>query len=209
MLVTRGRGSRYLNWGWIILRVLVGLSLVTVLFLSQRFWYRAIWRVTSHWGRRWLRVGVRLMYLAGLLGIILTIADSLRQDHGRLLPNHSPVASFTGLWFASALFAYLAVKAVHAIEWLWHRFRKPAPKDPSQLRRCTACDRGRFRARSLAPHLLPHCQRRGRGRAVSRRDVWLCRRTPALRSSPHRNSHHQSALRNWMAWRSSSSATSI
>ncbi len=106
---------------------------MTVLFLSQRFWYRAIWRVTSHWGRTALRVGVRLLYLVGLIGIIFTIADSLRQDHGRLLPNHSPLASFTGLWFASALFGYLAVKAVHALEWLWHRFYKPVPKDASQL----------------------------------------------------------------------------
>ncbi|HUI51479.1 MAG TPA: metallophosphoesterase [Terriglobales bacterium] len=110
----------------------MGLSLVAVLFLSQRFWYRAIWRVTGHWGRSTLRVIVRLLYLGSLLAIILTIADGLRQDHGRIMPNHSPLASFTGLWFASALFGYVAIKAVHAIEWLWHRFHQPAPKSPSQ-----------------------------------------------------------------------------
>ncbi len=118
-----------MNWGWIILRVLVGLSIVTVLFLSQRFWYRAIWRVTGHWGRTALRVGVRLTYLGSLLAIILTIADSLRQDHGRVIPNHSPLASFTGLWFACALFGYVAIKGVHALEWLWHHFHKPAPAE--------------------------------------------------------------------------------
>jgi len=122
-----------LNWGWILLRVLVGLSLVTVLFLSQRFWYRAIWRVTGHWGRTSMRVAVRLLYLAGLLSIIVTVSDNLRKDHGRLLPDHSPLASFTGLWFASALFGYLAIKAVHAIEWLWHRYHRPAPADLSKL----------------------------------------------------------------------------
>jgi uncharacterized protein len=115
------------------LRVLLGLSIMAVLFLSQRFWYRALWRVTGHWGRTVLRVGVRLLYLSGLILIILTIADNLRQDHGRLLPNHSPVTAFTGLWFASALFGYAAIKVVHAIEWLWHRFHKPAPKLASQL----------------------------------------------------------------------------
>src|SRR5215472_15300727 len=125
-------GVSDLNWGWLILRVFAGLSIVTVLFLSQRFWYRAIWRVTSHWGRTTLRVAVRLLYLGSLLAIILSVADSLRQDRGRLMPNHSPLASFTGLWFASALFAYVAVKAVHAIEWLWHRFHKPAPADLSK-----------------------------------------------------------------------------
>ena len=132
MLDLRSRGSSHLNLGWILLRVLVGLSLVAVLFLSQRFWYRAIWRVTGHWGRSTLRVIVRLLYLGSLLAIILTIADGLRQDHGRIMPNHSPLASFTGLWFASALFGYFAIKAVHAIEWLWHRFHQPAPKSPSQ-----------------------------------------------------------------------------
>ena len=116
-----------MNWGWLLLRAGIALSLVTVLFLSQRFWYRALWRMTGHWGRTTLRVGVRLLYLAGLLLIIGTIAESLRQDQGRFLPSHSPITSFAGLWFASALFGYVAIKAVHAIEWLWHRYHKPAP----------------------------------------------------------------------------------
>ena len=122
-----------MNWGWILLRTAIGLSLVTVLFLSQRFWYRALWRVTGHWGRTTLRVGVRLLYLTGLLLIIITIADNLRQDHGRFLPTHSPITSFAGLWFASALFGYVAIKLVHAIEWLWHRFHKPVPQAASKL----------------------------------------------------------------------------
>jgi len=122
-----------LNWGWMFLRLAMGLLIMTVLFLSQRFWYRALWRVTGHWGRTTLRVGVRLLYFAGLLLIIFTIADNLRQDQGRLMPSHSPIASFTGLWFASALFGYAAIKLVHAIEWLWHRFHKPAPRQDSKL----------------------------------------------------------------------------
>jgi hypothetical protein len=87
-----------LVWTWFLLRVLIGLSIVTVLFLSQRFWYRALWRVTGHWGRTTLRVGVRVLYLAALLLIVVSIADSIRQDHGRLLPNQSPVTTFAGLW---------------------------------------------------------------------------------------------------------------
>ena len=106
---------------------------MTVLFLSQRFWYRALWRVTGHWGRTTLRVGVRLLYLSGLLLIIVTIGDNLRQDHGRMLPTHSPITSFAGLWFASALLGFVAIKAVHAIEWLWHRLHKPVPQQVSKL----------------------------------------------------------------------------
>ncbi len=120
-------------WSWILLRATIVLGIMVLLFLSQRFWYRALWRVTGHWGRTALRVGVRLMYLTGLLLIIATIADNIRQDHGRILPNHSPVTAFAGLWFASALFGYLAVKAIHGLEWVWHRFQKHAPKDLSKL----------------------------------------------------------------------------
>src|ERR1700676_1268001 len=132
-LIESSRGSQTLVWSWFLLRVLIGLSIVTVLFLSQRFWYRALWRVTGHWGRTTLRVGVRVLYLAGLLLIITTIADNIRQDHGRLLPNQSPVTTFAGLWFACALFGYLAIKVVHGVEWLWHRSRKPVPQDASKL----------------------------------------------------------------------------
>lgn len=109
-----------------MLRGGIVLGLMTMLFLSQRFWYRALWRVTANWGRMPLRVGVRLLYLAGLVLIIVTITDNLRMDRGRLLPSHSPVASFAGMWFLSALAGYLFIKAVHGVEWIWHRMRKPS-----------------------------------------------------------------------------------
>ena len=109
-----------MSWSYFLVRTGLAIAVLTVLFLSQRFWYRALWRVTSNWGRVWLRMGVRLLYLFGLVLIILTIADGLRQDHGRILPLHAGLTSFMGLWFLSALGGYICVKAVHAIEWAWH-----------------------------------------------------------------------------------------
>jgi predicted MPP superfamily phosphohydrolase len=123
-----------LIWSWILLRSGIGLTILALLFFSQRFWYRALWKVTANWGRLWLRIGLRLLYLVGLLLIITTLADNLRPDHGRILPNHSPITAFAGLWFVSALAAYFCVKSVHGVEWLWHRFGKsscptqPVPK---------------------------------------------------------------------------------
>lgn len=121
-----------MNWTWLLLRIGVGLLLMGLLFLSQRFWYRGLWRVTANWGRLPLRVGIRSIYLLGWVVILLTLTDTIRQDHGRILPNHSPAAAFAGLWFASALAGYLAVKGVHAIEWFWHRFFK-APTVSSSI----------------------------------------------------------------------------
>jgi predicted MPP superfamily phosphohydrolase len=109
------------NLGWFLLRGAVVLTIVALLFLSQRFWYRALWRVTSNWGRVWLRVGLRLAYISGWVLFIVAATDVFRQDHGRILAHRSNIEAFAGLWFASALAAYGAVKAVHGLEWLWHR----------------------------------------------------------------------------------------
>jgi uncharacterized protein len=125
-----------LNWGYFLLRAVVALALLAILYLSQRFWYRALWRVTSNWGQTWLRVGVRLLYGLALLLCIITISDGFRMDHGRILPQHNGIGGIMGLWFVAALGGYLFIKVVHAIEWAWHKYRQPAPlpaeKSPSQ-----------------------------------------------------------------------------
>jgi predicted MPP superfamily phosphohydrolase len=118
-----------LSWSYILMRSGLAVLALSLLYLSQRFWYRALWRVTSNWGRVGLRTGVRFLYLTGLILFIVTITDALRQDRGRILPAHSTFITFVGLWFVSAFAGYVCVKAVHAVEWAWHRLRKPAPKE--------------------------------------------------------------------------------
>lgn len=108
-----------LNWTWIIARSVIGLSILALLFLSQRFWYRGIWRVTANWGSQILRVSVRLVYVTMLLLIIAATADSFRMGHGNIIPRGTMLAVFAGLWFFSALFAYLAVKIVRALDRIW------------------------------------------------------------------------------------------
>ena len=110
-----------MSLAWIFLRSGAVCLVLTILFLSQRFWYRALWRVTSNWGRIWLRWGVRLLYISGLVLIILAVADNLRQDRGRIVPDRSGIASFAGLWFLSALGAYLCVsKGMKELRGLHH-----------------------------------------------------------------------------------------
>jgi uncharacterized protein len=117
-----------LNWSWFLLRALTATGILTILYLSQQFWYRALWRVTSNWGRVSVRMGARIMYLAGLVVILLTFSDGLRPDRGRIIPAglHTTITTFVALWFASALAGYLCVKAVHTIEWAWHKLHRPA-----------------------------------------------------------------------------------
>ncbi|HEV1995196.1 MAG TPA: metallophosphoesterase, partial [Candidatus Acidoferrum sp.] len=118
-----------MNWGFLLLRIVIGLSILTLLFLSQRFWYRALWRVTSHWGRVTLRVGARLAYIVLLLLTIVTMAQGLVFGHGGFARQSSAMTVITGLWFFSALFAYLAVKTVHGLERLWHLLHAATAKN--------------------------------------------------------------------------------
>jgi predicted MPP superfamily phosphohydrolase len=108
---------------WLFVRIAISSCLLLVLFLSQRFWYRSLWRWSGRWGSRYVRTGARALYLGGLLIIIASLADSLRNGHGSLIPRGTFLNVLAGLWFFSALFAYLAVKCVHGLDRVW-RFCK-------------------------------------------------------------------------------------
>ncbi len=112
-------GGTGLNWGFVLLRAAIGLSVLALLFLSQRFWYRALWRVTGNWGERWLRIAARASYILVLVLIVLAVSDGFRTGHGRILPRGTMINILAGLWFTSALFAFLSVKFVRALDWIW------------------------------------------------------------------------------------------
>jgi predicted MPP superfamily phosphohydrolase len=113
------------NWGWLLVRVAIGLTILATIVLSQRFWYKAIWRATARWSIVWLRVAARLVYAIGFALILLAFAQGLRMGrHGHLSPRDAMLTVFSGLWFSSALFAYLAVKIVHGVDRFWRWTRK-------------------------------------------------------------------------------------
>jgi predicted MPP superfamily phosphohydrolase len=119
------------NWGWLLLRIVVGLTVLTTVFLSQRFWYRAIWRTTARWRSRSLRVAARLLYCFALVLVILAIAGGFRMGrHGHLKQRDAILAIFSGLWLSSAFFAFLFVQAVHGVERVWNWSRKDSRVQP-------------------------------------------------------------------------------
>jgi uncharacterized protein len=155
----------HLNWTWLLLRIAIGLSIVALLFFSQRFWYRAIWRVTSNWGSQWLRVAVRLIYVTALLLIIAATADSFRMgSRGYLIPTGTMITVFAGLWFFSALFAYLAVKLVRGIDriWGWLRaaYQLKTNAAPSRVLPSPATSHAPHASASAAAELISNPSRR-------------------------------------------------
>ena len=119
-----------MNWSWFALRGLIALSVLVTLFLSQRFWYRAIWRTTARWRVNWLRYSARALYCVALVAVIAALVGGFRMGtHGHLKQREAFLAIFAGLWFSSALFAFLAVEIVHGIERLWNFYRRPSAKE--------------------------------------------------------------------------------
>ena len=126
-----------MNWTWLILRTVIGLSVLGLLFFSQRFWYRTIWRATSNWGSQVLRVAARLIYVALLVLIIGATADGFRIARGgHILSGVNLITVLAGLWFFSALFAYLAVKLVRGVDriWAWLRAAYRLKTSPTHSR---------------------------------------------------------------------------
>jgi predicted MPP superfamily phosphohydrolase len=126
------------NWGWLLLRGAIALTILTTLFLSQRFWYRSIWRATANWRSVWLRVAMRLLYIVLLVLIIGSTVDGFRMGRpAHLIPTDNLIQIFAGLWFTSALFAYFSVKVVRVVERLWASMRSAARRNsaptPSSL----------------------------------------------------------------------------
>src|SRR6266566_892569 len=161
------RGAIPVNWGFQFLRIAIGLSLLTLLYLSQRFWYRSLWRVTSHWGRTALRITPRLAYIVLLLLVIVTTAQGLVFGRASFTRHSSIVTVIGGLWFFSALFGYIAVKAVHGLERLWRLLhaatakkstRNPLATESASGAAETIADPGRryfFRAATAAAGAAP------------------------------------------------------
>jgi uncharacterized protein len=123
------------NWGWFLLRIVMGLTILTTVFLSQRFWYRAIWRTTARWQSGWLRIAARVFYCIAIVLILLAVAGGLRMGrHGHLKQRDAMLTIFSGLWFSSALFAFLFVEVVHGVERVWNWQQKSSRAKTEHVR---------------------------------------------------------------------------
>ena len=151
-----------MNWGWLLLRSIIALTILTTLFLSQRFWYRSIWRATSNWHALWLRVAVRLAYIALLLLTIGSMIDGFRMGHhAHLIPSDRLIDIFAGLWLTSALLAYCALKIVRGVDRLWTSFRSAARRNSAPLKPpVAATSASETHTPAAAAELLPDPSRR-------------------------------------------------
>jgi len=111
----------FLRLWYIVVQTWVVAVVLTLLYFSQRYWYR---RGEKFANRRppVLRRLIHGALIASLVLIIFAVANGLLGRH-RPLRQSSILAELVGLWMASSLAAYLGIRAVHACDWLWRRAR--------------------------------------------------------------------------------------
>ena len=107
------------NVVWLVTRFFIGAGLISLLAFSQYFWYRGLWRVTSNWRSTALRVAARVFCLALAAVCALALTDGLRMGKNHWIPRGQIFPLFIGMWFASAFFGFIAVKAVRGFELAW------------------------------------------------------------------------------------------
>jgi hypothetical protein len=95
-------------------------TLFALLFLSQRYWFRAGWRATA-WipSMPWQRL-FRTVLVVVALAMGIAIVD--RILFGRLLTHRGSghwATTAAQLWVLPSILSFLLIKAVHAAEWSW------------------------------------------------------------------------------------------
>jgi predicted MPP superfamily phosphohydrolase len=121
------------NWAFFLLRFAIGLGILSLFFFSQRFWHRAIWRATANFRNQWIRIVARLLWLSVVVLVISAFVDGVRMGHRHLIPRGNLASALVGLWFFSALFAFLAVKLVRGLDFLWSRARRGIRPQASEV----------------------------------------------------------------------------
>jgi uncharacterized protein len=109
----------FLRLWYILLQTWVLAVVLTLLFLSQRYWYRRGERFANR-QKPPLRRFVHGALITSLLLIIFAVANGLLGRH-RPLRQSSILAELVGLWMASSLAAYVGIRAVHLCDRLWRR----------------------------------------------------------------------------------------
>src|SRR5262245_50869714 len=94
-----------------LVRTIILICGLPLLILSQIYWFRLCWGLTSRAGQLQSRILMRGFCSVAFGLVFLAILLNFRVSPGRPWRS-SMVTAIVGLWVTSALFGYLAVQAV-------------------------------------------------------------------------------------------------
>src|ERR1700722_16516746 len=110
-----------------LIAILIGVSVLVLVVLSERFWFLWAWRFGGRRKSPILKYLIRsaAVLTFGLLVVGLYLDVPLGRTH--IMWRSSRATRPAGLWISSALLAYVAVQMVACVEWVWRKARRRAP----------------------------------------------------------------------------------
>ncbi len=114
---------------WILPFVIL-ISILTLFFFAQRFWFRQAFSLLERLpSRTWQKIG-RAAVTVIFASFVVLLADRIFLH---LLPSQGPASLFiqvTQLWLFASSLAFLAMKVVYGVEWLWSGATRASSSSP-------------------------------------------------------------------------------
>ena len=104
-----------------LLRAMILGTVLLFVFLSQGFWFLRVWRLAGRIKLSSTRYAVRSIWLAASALALAAFLVNVTWRGTYLNFHNAGMVALSGLWISSAMFAYLAMKIVHGIAWVWGR----------------------------------------------------------------------------------------
>jgi len=115
---------------WDLARFTIPVVLLVLLFFSQRYWLRRgralASRLLSTRARRWARAACTTL----LVLFILFIINDISGRHAPL-PRSRMLSEIVWLWLSTSMMAFVAIRAVQIVAWLWFRVLPRRARDES------------------------------------------------------------------------------
>jgi predicted MPP superfamily phosphohydrolase len=105
---------------WYFARFTIPVVTFILLFLSQRYFLRRGRELSSRLRRPAARRWARAACTALLVLLVLIVVNDMLGRHA-VWPRYHALTEIAWLWFSSALVAYVAVRVVQIVAWLWNR----------------------------------------------------------------------------------------
>ncbi len=119
------------SWSFVLLRNAILCCILLLVIFSQRFWFLRARRLANRIRAPRLRKLWQAVISSALILVCFFVVGSIIGWRHRTFGRGSWFAATGGLWLLSALFAYLAIQLVAALDWIWGKLTGRPKTEPS------------------------------------------------------------------------------
>src|SRR2546427_9219757 len=101
-----------------LLRLGIFFAFLTLIYLSQRFWFVGTWHWIGAIQRSNLRNGLQILWFVGLLTMLAGFLDPMLGHALSKIAGGKWITAATRIWLVASFFGFFAVKLVGIIGWI-------------------------------------------------------------------------------------------